>query len=141
MPVVNTNKAYDHPHYTVRRFSDGAVLAAGTLVPSAHLIATQTLDLYRVTGYITAAGTGTGAIVDAIKVEGTTTTTITSGTNGTSAVKGTYVLDLSTSGTAPTTLAAGGYAYVVNRADATAASIVGWEYGADVAGNITSPAS
>jgi hypothetical protein len=141
MAVVNTNKAYDHPTYTARRVATGGVVAAGTLTPSAYLMAVQKLNLYRVTGYLTAAGTVGTANIDAIKVEGTTTTTMATNNIGTAAVKGTFVIDLTTSGAAPTALAAGGYAYLVNRLDATVASIAGWEYGMATDGNITAPAS
>jgi len=59
MPVVNTQPSYDHPHFRVRRFSPGVALAAGTLVPTAFLLGVQALELYKVQGYITAAGTAT----------------------------------------------------------------------------------
>ena len=139
MAVVNTQRVYDHPHYITRRFSHGGDVAAGTLTVSAKLLAVQAYNLYSVTGYLTAAGTVSTAAIDAIKVEGTTTTTMATNVIGTSAAKGTFTIDLTTSGVAPTTLAQGGYAYIVNRLDATVASIVGWEYGAQVGGNISSP--
>lgn len=140
MAVVNTNKAYDHPTYTVRRFGETGVVAAGTLVPSAHILAPQALQLYKVTGYLTAAGTVGTANIDAIKVEGTTTTTMATNNIGTSAVKGTYTIDLTTSGAAPTALAAGGYAYLVNRLDATVASLASWEFASQGGSNVCSPA-
>lgn len=140
MAVTNRNKAYDHPHYTSRRWGGGGAIAAGTLTPSAFLDAPQKLNLYMFRGYLTAAGTGDGALVRAIKVEGTTTTTMATTTVGTAAVKGTFDVDLTTGGAAPTTLAAGGYAYLVNVADATIASRGSWEYGAAIDGSICGPA-
>ena len=140
MPVTNQSKHYDHPHYTARRFGGGGVVAAGTLTAAAHLDAPQKLNLYQFKGYITAAGTGAGALMRAIKVEGTATTTMATTTVGTAAAGGNYVIDLTTSGLAPTPLAAGGYAYVVSVADVTIASRGSWEYGAAIDGNICGPA-
>lgn len=127
MTVVPVNKAYDDPSYRTRQVDTGGICAAGTLTPAGHIFAAQKLNLYQVVGYLTAAGTVGTANIDAIKVEGTTTTTMATNNIGTTAIKGTFSIDLTTSGVAPTTLAAGGYAYCVNRLDATVASIIGWE--------------
>jgi len=142
MAVTNRNYRYDHPTYTCRHVGGGGggVVAAGTLVPAAHLDAAQKLNLYKFQGYITAAGTVGTALMDAIKVEGTTTTTMATTTVGTTAAKGTYIIDLTTDGSAPTALAAGGYAYVVSRLDATLASRGSWEFAAAIDGNVCGPA-
>lgn len=140
MALVNTSKRYDHPQYVVRQTGEGGKIGPGTATPAAYLPAAQPLQLYQLAGQIQTAGTAAGAIVDAIKVEGTTTTTMASSTVGTAAAGGTFTIDLTTSGVAPTQLAAFGYAYAVTRADATVAVVAGWEYGSPAGSNIASPA-
>lgn len=140
MAVTNVNKSYDHPTYLARRLGIGGKVAAGTAVPSAHLHAPQAMQLYQLFATVQTAGTAAGAIVDAIKVEGTTTTTMASGTLGTGvAGTTTSAIDLTTSGAAPTALAKGGYAYAVHRGDATIATVVGWEFSLPPTANICGP--
>lgn len=141
MAVSLTGKAYDDVNYRERRFGPSAKVAAGTATPSAHLLAPTAMQLYQLFCTVQTAGSATGAIVDAIKVEGTTTTTMASGTLGTGAAgTTTAAIDLTTSGAAPTALAKGGYAYAVHRGDAQIATVVGWEFSLPPTAQLCNPA-
>lgn len=120
---------YDHPTYESRKMLQ-ANLAAGTLTPGARLDAPQALKIKGCYGYVNTAGTVSTALIRAIKIEGTTTTTMGTGTAGTSAAN-TRVDVITTS----TDLAAGGRAYAVHVTDATIVSNIVWEYEDDPAGS------
>lgn len=120
---------YDHPTYESRKMLQEN-LAAGTLTIGARLDAPQALKIKGCYGYVNAAGTVSTALLRAIKIEGTTTTTMATGTAGTSAVNSR--VDIITT---EQSLAAGGRAYVVTVTDATLAARIVWEYEDDPAGS------
>lgn len=126
-----TSFAYDHPNYLVRREIPGAtVLAAGTLTPAGRLNNHQAMTFYGAYCWVTTAGTAAGALFRAINVSGTTTTTLATGTAGTSAAGSVITL----APTAPTTLNADSYSYVVQVSDATLAGQAVWDVSAKPTG-------
>ena len=119
---------YDHPTYESRKMFQ-QVLAAGTLTIGARFDAPQAIKLKGVYGYVNAAGTVSTALLRTIKISGTTTTTMGTGTAGTSAVNSR--VDIITS---EQSLAAGDRVYTVTVTDATLAANIVYEYEDDPAG-------
>ena len=134
------NLAYDHPQYRVR-WGTGPVEAGGSAATAYGKFAAFTsMVAYSMAIAVTVIGTNTAtnmAQLSAVKVSGTSTTTLaTSQIFGTSAVGSFQSLVLSTN-TGGVNLATGDFIFALNQTDAAFKAAVSFEVGLQSGANLT----
>lgn len=139
--MATVNFAYDHPQYNVHYSSGPVEIGGAANTAYGKWVAFTAMQVYSAQLTVSVAGTNTGArmaVVDCVKISGTSTSTLYSGTFGTSAAFTTTTNALMTSAAGGVALAAGDILQFMSGTDATIKSVGSFEVAVQKLGAVSS---